>query len=237
LEQIGKALEQGFVFQGEHFKFWNRPRGTSAEDVPLPAHVICIQNHDQVGNRAQGKRLQELIGTDVAKVAAALLLAAPHTPLLFMGQEFGEERPFQFFTSYGDAQLKDAVREGRREEFKDFAWEGVPDPEDPDTYLRSKLDWLRVNEANDMLAWYTGLLAFRKRFVTPFERTCAVEMRDGILRMRVPADREFSNVLVLATFSSAKLPPPLDRDWRLALGFNSEHGSAAIYTRGPGAEL
>jgi maltooligosyltrehalose trehalohydrolase len=141
-EQIVRALNEGFVFQGEPFRFWQeRPRGTSSRAMPAPAHVICIQNHDQVGNRAQGERLTVLIPTGARLLAAALLLLAPQTPLLFMGQEFDESHPFQFFTDYGDPALQKAVSEGRRREFKDFEFKDVPDPQDQATFDRSKLDW------------------------------------------------------------------------------------------------
>ena len=105
-QQIARALREGYVFQGEHFRFWNAPRGTTAQSVPLPANVICIQNHDQVGNRAKGERLTTLIPRGARKVAAALLLLAPHTPLLFMGQEYDESSPFQFFADFQDAGVE-----------------------------------------------------------------------------------------------------------------------------------
>src|SRR5882724_5943785 len=104
IRQIARALREGYVFQGEYFKFWNVPRGTSAAEVPLPANVICIQNHDQIGNRAKGDRLTALASTARRRAAAVLLLLAPHTPLLFMGEEYDEPAPFQFFTSYSDPQ-------------------------------------------------------------------------------------------------------------------------------------
>ncbi len=140
-QQIARALREGYVFQGEQFSFWNRPRGTRAQHVPLPANVICIQNHDQVGNRAKGERLTALIPRGARKLAAAFLLLAPHTPLLFMGQEYDEAAPFQFFADFEDPALKKAVSEGRRSEFKDFDFNEVPDPEDPATFERSKLTW------------------------------------------------------------------------------------------------
>ncbi len=146
-EQVATALRDGYVFQGdEHFAFWNAPRGTPAKDVPLPANVICIQNHDQVGNRAKGERLTALVPRGARKMAAALLLLAPHTPLLFMGQEYDESAPFQFFADFGDPALKKAVSEGRRSEFKDFDFSEVPDPEDPRTFERSKLTWADAPE-------------------------------------------------------------------------------------------
>jgi maltooligosyltrehalose trehalohydrolase len=141
-EQLARALEEGFAFQGEPFKFWDgRPRGTPVKDTPLYRHVICTQNHDQVGNRARGERLTALVPPGARKLAAALLLLAPETPLLFMGEEYGEEAPFQFFSDFGDPALRQAVSEGRRREFSEFEWNQVPDPHDPATFERSKLQW------------------------------------------------------------------------------------------------
>jgi maltooligosyltrehalose trehalohydrolase len=163
--QIARALNEGFVFQGAPFAYWNgRARGTRSADMPAPSHVICIQNHDQIGNRAKGERLTALIPRGARFVASALLLLAPETPLLFMGQEWDEPSPFLFFTSYGDPELKKAVSEGRRREFADFDWKDVPDPEDPDTFKHSHIDWeygLRGN--SPMLRWYRELIALRKR--------------------------------------------------------------------------
>ncbi len=114
-EQIAGALQNGFVYQGEPFQFWGgRARGTSSAHMPAPTHVNCIQNHDQVGNRACGERLTTLIPCGARMLTAALLLLSPETPLLFMGQEYDEPNPFLFFTDYGDPALQKAVREGRQ---------------------------------------------------------------------------------------------------------------------------
>lgn len=187
-EQIVKALNEGFVFQGEPFRFWEgRPRGISSREMPLPGHVICIQNHDQVGNRALGERLSVLVPPGVRMLAAALLLLAPETPLLFMGQEFDETNPFQFFTDYGDPALQKAVSEGRRNEFKDFDFKTVPDPQDPATLERSKLNWSLAEGENTMLEWYSALLELRRKYVINSDRTCKAELQDGIITMQVPA--------------------------------------------------
>jgi maltooligosyltrehalose trehalohydrolase len=192
LEQLARALGEGYVFQGEHFKFWNVPRGTSAKEVPLPANIICIQNHDQVGNRAKGERLTMLTSATQRKAAAALMLLAPHTPLLFMGEEFDEPAPFQFFTSYGDPQLVEAVRRGRAQEFKQFRWDEVPDPQDPATFERSRLHWNLATEENEMFNWYQELIALRKKLVTPGPRNCAAKVIDvagsKALLMKVPKE-------------------------------------------------
>jgi maltooligosyltrehalose trehalohydrolase len=156
--------------------------------MPLSAHVICIQNHDQVGNRAKGERLTSLVSRGARKLAAALLLLAPHTPLLFMGQEYDETAPFQFFTDYGDAALQKAVSEGRRKEFKDFTWDEVPDPQDPATFERSRLTWELKNDHAEMLDYYRQLIGLRRQFVMRGERTCRAELRmDGAIVMQIPA--------------------------------------------------
>jgi len=186
-QQIVRSLREGYVFQGEHFGFWNAARGTTAQDVPMPANVICIQNHDQVGNRAMGDRMTKLIPRGARKVAAALLLLAPHTPLLFMGQEYDESAPFQFFADFQDPALKKAVSDGRRREFKDFDFNEVPDPEDPATFERSKLTWAEDPQNREMLEWYRRLLELRREYVSGGERTADAQYQNGVLTMEVPA--------------------------------------------------
>ena len=198
-EQIVRALNDGFVFQGEYFEFWKAERGTPVSGMPLPAHVISIQNHDQVGNRAKGDRLTTLVPRGARKMAAALLLLAPHTPLLFMGQEYDEAVPFQFFTDYGDPFLQKAVSEGRRKEFKDFRWDEVPDPQDRVTFERSKLTWDLGGDHADMLRFYHDLIALRRELVMNGERTCRAKLRmDGAIVMQVPA--KDPQVVVVAEF-------------------------------------
>ncbi|MBV8207855.1 MAG: malto-oligosyltrehalose trehalohydrolase [Acidobacteria bacterium] len=231
-KQIARALNEGFVFQGEHFGFWNGPRGGSAAEMTLPEHVICLQNHDQVGNRATGERLNHLVPPARLYAPAAFLLLAPHTPLIFMGQEYDEPAPFQFFTSYSDPALQEAVRKGRREEFKDFGWEEVPDPQDPATFRRSKLNWdLAMDAHNPMAEWYRSLIALRKRLVVPGSRTCRAEWHaDGVLTMQVPA--EGPRLFVAATLEPSAAQPslekylPLGGDWGQAL--SREAGGFAV---------
>jgi maltooligosyltrehalose trehalohydrolase len=185
-EQIVRALNDGYVFQDEYFQFWGERRGTPAKDVPLNANVICIQNHDQVGNRAKGERMGHLVAHGALKAAAAVMLLAPHTPMIFMGEEYGETSPFQFFTDYGDPALQKAVAEGRRKEFKEFKWDEVPDPQDTETFRRSKLHWNLASEDNDLLQWYRDLLRIRKEYVIPGERTAHAEITGNIIQLAVP---------------------------------------------------
>lgn len=225
-EQIVRALQEGFVFQGEPFQFWGgRPRGTSSTSMPATAHVICIQNHDQVGNRAGGERLTALVPRGARMLAAALLLLAPETPLLFMGQEYDEPNPFLFFTDYGDPALQQAVREGRRQEFKDFdfADDQVPDPQDPSTFERSKLNWQLAQGENLMLDWYRSLLALRRKYVTASERTCKAELLDGVIHMQLP--REEPTLKIFARIQGDAALPELGAGWEKALA-QEENGFA-----------
>jgi maltooligosyltrehalose trehalohydrolase len=223
-EQIVRALREGYVFQGEHDPFWNAPRGTTAADVPLPANVISLQNHDQVGNRAQGERLTALVPRGARKMAAALLLLAPHTPLLFMGEEYDERAPFQFFADFQDAELRKAVSQGRRTEFKEFDFSEVPDPEDPETFRRSKLTWGTGPENREMLEWYRRLLQLRKQYVTTGERTADVQYEGGVLTMRVPATHP--KIMVQAALERGRpLPEVGDAHGREVL-FSNEDGYA-----------
>jgi maltooligosyltrehalose trehalohydrolase len=143
---LARAIAEGFAFQGESSEYFGRPRGTPSADLDGAHFVIAIQNHDQVGNRAQGDRLGAIVPFEAVKLAAGLMFAAPALPLLFMGEEYGETAPFQFFTSFLDRELAEAVRRGRTAEFSRFAWQGtVPDPGDPGTFVRSRLNSTLAN--------------------------------------------------------------------------------------------
>jgi maltooligosyltrehalose trehalohydrolase len=222
LDDLIRAINEGFVFQGQEFNFWGRPRGESSDGMRPEAHVICIQNHDQVGNRAAGDRLTSLVPLGVRKLMAALLLLAPQTPLLWMGQESDEPNPFQFFTDYGDPQLKKAVTEGRRKEFEGFSsFAGeVPDPQDPETFKRSKLDWTFTPERDEMLTWYRQLITLRKALYKSGERSCrATKNGEKTLVMRVPAENP---VMELRADWSGKGLGAENQSWREMLSVSDE---------------
>ncbi len=227
--QIARALREGYVFQGEHYPFWNAQRGTSAKDVPLPANVICLQNHDQVGNRAEGERLSAIVPRGTLKLAAVLLLLAPHTPLLFMGQESDEKAPFQFFADFQDPDLRKAVSEGRRSEFKDFDFNEVPDPEDPATFERSKLTWTSAPENLAMLEWYRRLLQLRKQYVTDSERTADSQYAHGVLSMQVPAANP--QILVQAALKHGMSLPEVQAGWRETLSSDKDGYKVRVLVR------
>ncbi len=141
--QIAGALKQPFLFAWDYSPYRDRRHGAPPEGLSGDRFVVCLQNHDQVGNRARGERLPALLH-DPAKqrMASSLLLLSPYLPLIFMGEEYGEEHPFPFFCSFGDPQLIEAVRQGRRREFAELVGHGsVPDPQAEETYASARLGW------------------------------------------------------------------------------------------------
>jgi maltooligosyltrehalose trehalohydrolase len=169
-----RALSEGYVYQGEPSPFRDGElRGEPSNDLPPSAFVNFLQNHDQIGNRAFGERLATLIDKDKLEVLTALLLLSPFTPLIFMGEEWSEQRPFLYFTDF-DGELGRAVREGRRNEFrkwKAFAdpalREKIPDPNDPATALASQIDWSKASEDNPQLTLVKRLLRIRSEKLVP----------------------------------------------------------------------
>jgi maltooligosyltrehalose trehalohydrolase len=163
LPQLAKALRQAWVFDGTYSPHRRRVHGRSPAGLSGSQFVVATQNHDQVGNRAAGDRSSVLMSEGRLRIAAALLLTSPFVPLLFQGEEWGATTPFQYFTDHADPGLGRAVSVGRREEFAAFGWEHVPDPQDPGTFARSKLDWTETAGAA-LLGWYRCLIGLRRKF-------------------------------------------------------------------------
>lgn len=166
IELLAKALRQAWVYDGIWSPHRGRRHGASPAGLTGDRFVVCTQNHDQVGNRAAGERLGAMVSEGRLKVAAALLLTGPFTPMLFQGEEWGAGTPFQYFTDHPDTTLGRAVSEGRRTEFAHFGWEPdeVPDPQDEATFRRSRLDWNELDREPhvNVLAWYRRLIALRR---------------------------------------------------------------------------
>ncbi len=145
LSALAKVCEKGFFHDGTWSSFRGRDHGAPIDTAHMPTWrlVVCSQNHDQVGNRARGDRLSEHLDDDQLACAALLTLCGPFTPMLFMGEEWAASTPFQFFTSHPEPELGGVTAEGRLEEFERMGWDPsvVPDPQDPATFERSKLDW------------------------------------------------------------------------------------------------
>ena len=165
VDKVAKALSSGFVYSWDFSEHRKRYHGMSSSDCPLSKFVVFSQNHDQVGNRAGGERLSLLTSTEGLKVSAASVLLSPSIPLLFMGEEYGENAPFLYFMSFTDNDLIEAVRQGRKKEFREFHSRGEPeDPYDVETFKKSKLRWEKVGEERHsvLLGFYKELIELRK---------------------------------------------------------------------------
>jgi maltooligosyltrehalose trehalohydrolase len=192
VSQIARSLRSGYVYQGEYSNFRLRSHGSDSTGVSGDHFVVFTQNHDQIGNRMNGERLAELVDFEALKVAASVMLVSPFLPLIFMGEEYGETAPFQYFVSHGDAELIEAVRRGRKSEFQAFRWDAEPpDPQDEATFWRSRLNWELQKEGRhrQLRDFYGELLRMRKRFralgtgdmacieAMPFEQEKALALR------------------------------------------------------------
>ncbi|MGJ6979597.1 malto-oligosyltrehalose synthase [Aestuariimicrobium soli] len=194
LSALQKVITQGFFHDGSYSSFRGRDHGRPIDTSRVPGWrlVVANQNHDQIGNRARGDRLAEVLDDDQLAVAALLTLAGPFTPMLFQGEEWASSSPFQFFTSHPEPELGRAVSEGRLAEFAAMAWDAdqVPDPQDEATFVRSKLDWDERDHGRHarVLACYRELLRLRKRLPALTEpdlrlTACAVDEDLGTLLM------------------------------------------------------
>ncbi|MEW6173272.1 MAG: malto-oligosyltrehalose trehalohydrolase [Bacillota bacterium] len=166
LRLLDTALRQGYVYTGEYSIYRRRRHGNRPRMCTADQFVVFSQNHDQVGNRAGGERLSVLVSFSDLKLAAGMVLLSPFLPLIFMGEEYGETAPFQYFTSHSDPELIEAVRKGRREEFAAFNWEGeVPDPQDRSTFRSSRLNFeLRLHGRHKvLLELYRLLIRLRRQ--------------------------------------------------------------------------
>jgi maltooligosyltrehalose trehalohydrolase len=202
-----RAIEHGFAYTGEYSAFRDRRHGAPTHGLPPAAFVVCAQNHDQIGNRLRGDRLTSLVAPDAARLALALLLLSPHVPLLFMGEEYGETRPFLYFTDHGDPALVEAVRRGRQEEFAAFGWAEEPaDPQDPETMTRCVL---RRDPSDEVIARERlchDLLALRRRPSFAEHRvstTAELVADDRVLVVRYGERAQLSAVFVLEELEGA----------------------------------
>ncbi|MEU8421787.1 malto-oligosyltrehalose trehalohydrolase [Micromonospora sp. NPDC048835] len=203
LETLSDVLTGGFFHAGTWSSFRNRHHGRPL-DSRVPGHrlVAYLQNHDQIGNRATGDRISASLSPALLRVGAVLLLTAPFTPMLFMGEEWAASTPWQFFTSHPEPELATAVALGRRREFASHGWaEGdVPDPQDPETFVRSRLDWAELDkpEHASMLSFYQRLIALRRSssdLSDPRMHEVSVQHGDQFLVMRR------GDTLVVANFA------------------------------------
>lgn len=165
MAHLAKALTDGFVYDGCYSVHLRRTHGRPATDLRGHTFVVCLQNHDQVGNRAFGERFSHLLNPGQMKLAAALMLTSPFLPMLWQGEEWAASAPFLYFTDHQDPELGEAVRNGRQHEFAAFGWdpEKVPNPQAPETFQKSKLNWneLQQEPHKSILEWYKALIKLR----------------------------------------------------------------------------
>lgn len=169
INDLATALREGFVYSGRDSAYRKRRHGNSSSHCRPSQFVVFAQNHDQIGNRAVGDRLSAQLPLEALKVASGLVLLSPNIPLLFMGEEYGETAPFQYFTEHGDQALIEAVRQGRQREFVQFGWnpEEIPDPQHPATFERSRLNREQLDSLQaGLLHWTSTLIRLRKTIST-----------------------------------------------------------------------
>ncbi|MGF6833153.1 maltooligosyltrehalose trehalohydrolase [Paenarthrobacter sp. TE4293] len=227
LAVLAKVLEHGFLHDGSYSSFRGRHHGRPIRrDLAHPsALVVCLQNHDQIGNRAIGDRLTASLSYGKLAIGAVLTMTSPFTPMLFMGEEFGASTPWQFFTSHPEPELGKATAEGRIKEFERMGWDPavVPDPQDPQTFLRSKLKWEEVGEGDHarLLQLYKDLAQLRRNtpeLVDGGFGSTLVEYDDDERWLQMSR----GTVRVVCNFGDEELATPLDGSILLA----TEHGAA-----------
>jgi len=166
MEKFAKALKQIFVYDWVYSQYRRRKHGRAVDGLSAHHFLCFIQNHDQVGNRATGERLEHIVGMDRAKVAIGLVLTAPTIPLLFQGEEWAASTPFLYFADHEDPEMARAVSEGRKKEFAAFGFteKQIPDPEVRETFERSRLNWAEIGKAShaEMIDWVRRLIHLRR---------------------------------------------------------------------------
>jgi maltooligosyltrehalose trehalohydrolase len=166
LSDVAHVMTRGFVYDGRYSTYRRRCHGRPAAGLSGHRFVGCLQNHDQVGNRALGERTSHLLSPGQLKIGAALIMTAPFIPMLFQGEEWAASTPFLYFTGHQEPDLGEAVKRGRQEEFASFGWEPdtIPDPQEQETFLRSRLDWNEVQREphESILDWHRSLIRLRR---------------------------------------------------------------------------
>jgi maltooligosyltrehalose trehalohydrolase len=245
LKDVARALREGYVYQGQYSPFRGRRHGKPPTGVDARQLIVSAQNHDQIGNRARGERLSMLLQLPQLKAVAALTLLSPFVPLLFQGEEWGAQTPFLYFTDHENAELGRLVAEGRSREFSEFRWQGaVPNPQDIETFERSKLNWSELGEPShaELCAWYRQLIHLRH------EKLDASSRATGRSKAAVTFDAQAGwlkvicgEVLCVFNFTAAPQRLRLPRgEWDLALASDKQEARLAgevpaqatlIYTR------
>lgn len=223
IDPLVATVKDGWFYSGQYSQFRQRRHGNSPSGIPPSKFVVCNQNHDQIGNRAAGERLSKLVNFEALKLAAGITLLSPFVPMLFMGEEYGEIAPFQYFTSHGDPELVEAVNRGRREEFAAFGWEkSVPEPQGEQTFARSHLNHsLKDKEPhNTLLRLYQRLIQIREEYGLGLAgpRTIRDAGHSALLIIRRESDsRELAMVFNFADIPTTVNLPELAGNWKTVI--------------------
>ncbi len=236
LYHVERAVREGYVYSGQYSRHRNRRHGNAPVGIADRQLVVFCQNHDQVGNRMLGERLASLVSFEKLKLAAGAVVLSPFVPMLFMGEEYGEQAPFLYFVSHGDQDLLEAVRAGRREEFRSFAWRGeAPDPGAEETFRRSVLNWesRRSGRHGLLRRFYQELLRLRREqpALAPSEEIERRVARQGDLILLV---RRRGTTRITTIFSFADEPTAVPAGF-VALPVHRLLDSADEAWGGPGA--
>jgi maltooligosyltrehalose trehalohydrolase len=243
LRDLATAITDAYVFAHRYSAHRGRHHGAPPGDLDGSKFLAYSQNHDQVGNRMLGDRLTTLLSFEQLKLAATTVMLSRYLPLIFMGEEYGERHPFLYFTSHSDADLIEAVRKGRREEFAAFAWAGeAPDPHAQETFTQSMIAFEQAGEANPLWRFYRELIALRHHpalrslaradvdaWVHDAEKTLVVSRRTGQ-----------DAALLVCNFSGERqtVTLPVDGHWRMALSSADpewDGPGGASHASGPGS--
>jgi maltooligosyltrehalose trehalohydrolase len=212
-QHMAQAFSEGFVYSGHYSVNRGRRHGNSSRSIPSAKFIVYAQNHDQIGNRRMGERLGQLVSYQAAKLASSIVLLSPFVPMLFMGDEYGETAPFQYFISHSNPDLVEAVRRGRMGEFASFQWQGeAPDPQDEKTFENSKLNHSlkKTQPHQTLLAFHKELIRLRKSL--PALCNLSKDKMDVVSfeKDRVLAVRRWhatNEVLVIFSFNDCSIGP------------------------------
>lgn len=215
---LADAIAHGFSYTGQPSVYRKRVVGAPARDLPPSAFTVCVENHDQVGNRADGARLTTLVSPAAQRLAIALLLTTPHVPMLFMGQEYGETRPFHFFVDYQKAALRERVRTARRRELAAFGYAGTPaDPDLVETFEASRIDpsVADVSPHRERLELHRRLLELRREHchtMVGCAPRCALLDDERVLQVRFGPE---GDLMLVASLEPNPLTLQLEGGWEI----------------------
>lgn len=245
IRHLAKCFKQGFIYDGTYSFHRKKRVGNSPADMSPGKFVVAIQNHDQVGNRMIGERLSQLVSFQMLKLAIGTMLISPFVPMLFMGEEYGEDQPFLYFVSHTDPALVKAVQEGRKKEFEAFQWQGeVPDPQSEETFLHSKLSWGFSEDISKrtIFNFYKQLITLRKEGAFIAFRTETISSKEQDKMLVLMTEQKSDQLMAILNFNHSphNFKVPKKKKWRKIIASSDETWDGhndAVETINGGEEL